>query len=780
VRKLTFAVTTLLVACSESSAPPKPLPVLSALRIVSGNAQHGTVGAALPNAIVVEALDQNGAPMADQSVTFTAESGAGSPSAASVTTASNGQAGTTWTLGTVADTQKMRAAAGAHVDSLIAIGTAGAPDTVRKIVGDQQTGAAGQALPESLSVAVHDRYGNPVAGAAVTWAISAGAGSVSPTTSMTNVAGLATTHWTLGSKGAQNVTATVANLPAIGFQAVIVTPHVHIVPRTATVHSLQLAYPLTASVTDSAGNVISGATLTWSTLDPSLVSVAGNGNAARVTSLANGMARVVAQSLGAVDTATITIQQVVGSITISNSVLNIVPGVPFALSIVASDSNGVPLVNQNVTYAITSLNPTFVSVTSTGVVQGLAYGAAEITVGLPGAVSYLPSPNASAIVSVVHQPASQVVFTQLAGSAWHMCALTSGQEVYCWGDNGQGESADPIYPVNPNSPSFGPAPVPMPTGNGLLATMVTVDYQTTCAITTSASTDCWGYVTGIGTSPSPTAVSGAPAFTTISLNSGTGCGLTASGAAYCWGDNSEGQFGNGTLTSSASPVPVGGGYTFTSIAVGVDAVCGLLQSGAAYCWGAAGYGQLGTGVDPSGYPTCTVSTCTTTPVPVAGSLNFSMISAGGSHVCGVVTSGSVYCWGFNGDGELGIGNFTGPTSQCPGTGEYPYPGACSLTPIQVSGTLHATALSAGSASTCALDAGGQAWCWGNRTNTTPTEVPGGHVFSSIASDASGACALTAAAQIFCWGGIESSDPNSSGLGIAYGLTPILVPHPAGP
>ena len=72
-----------------------------------------------------------------------------------------------------------------------------------------------------------------------------------------------------------------------------------------------------------------------------------------------------------------------------------------------------------------------------------------------------------------------------------------------------------------------------------------------------------------------------------------------SGSAYCWGDNTYGQLGNGTNTSSSSPVRVKDssgaltGKIVTAVTAGSSHACALDSSGGAYCWGDNGSGQLG-------------------------------------------------------------------------------------------------------------------------------------------------------------------------------------------
>src|SRR5450759_2257742 len=96
------------------------------------------------------------------------------------------------------------------------------------------------------------------------------------------------------------------------------------------------------------------------------------------------------------------------------------------------------------------------------------------------------------------------------------------------------------------------------------------------------------------------------------------CALAPSGQAYCWGLNDWGQLGDNTNTERHTPVAVQqAGANFTSITAGVYHTCGLTGAGAAWCWGYNGEGQLGD------------NTTANRPIPVAvqqGGVTFTSVS----------------------------------------------------------------------------------------------------------------------------------------------------------
>jgi alpha-tubulin suppressor-like RCC1 family protein len=307
----------------------------------------------------------------------------------------------------------------------------------------------------------------------------------------------------------------------------------------------------------------------------------------------------------------------------------------------------------------------------------------------------------------------------------------------------------------------------------------------------------------------PARVSGGIRFASITVGGTHTCALTPQGRAYCWGWNAFGQLGTGSDANSAVPAPVAGSLSFTVLSAGDQHTCGITTGGVAYCWGDNEIGQLGDSASvgtscPAPFP------CSQIPVHVSSTLHFRSISAGGYHTCGVATDGKAYCWGWDWDGQAGIGYFTDApisvpaavsttlrfdaitagahhtcavTTQqlayCWGGGLYGQLGNDSsgsynyvATPVAVVGGVRFAALTAGDNHTCGLAVNGGGLCWGTgplgtavtQVSTTPVAVAGGLRFEALDAGGQHQCGVSVDGPGFCWGlntigqlGIASSE-----------------------
>ncbi len=176
--------------------------------LVTGDAQAGIAGSALPLPLIVKVTDDLDRPVPGQGVDFTVTSGGGGVSLASVETGSDGRASVTWTLGASAGAQAVQAkVVGAGVpDDLTfdfsATAVAGSGSLIAAVSGDDQSAPVNSSLPDSLVVRVSDGNGNPVSGISITWSVQGG-GSISPETVVTDDGGRAAAQRVLGPAAGQ-------------------------------------------------------------------------------------------------------------------------------------------------------------------------------------------------------------------------------------------------------------------------------------------------------------------------------------------------------------------------------------------------------------------------------------------------------------------------------------------------------------------------------------------------------------------------------------------------
>ncbi|MEO0594206.1 MAG: hypothetical protein AAFZ38_11555 [Myxococcota bacterium] len=273
------------------------------------------------------------------------------------------------------------------------------------------------------------------------------------------------------------------------------------------------------------------------------------------------------------------------------------------------------------------------------------------------------------------EPFSDEPIVKIVVGGNHSCALVEGGALWCWGGNfnrqlGQGDTDEDSLPVQ----------VPPPTDAGW--SDVVAGRQHSCGIS-AARVYCWGLnsVLQIGversgavpsesekvSSPTPIMIDPELEFVQVSSGAFHSCGLTSEGAVYCWGGNRFGNLGRETDQDDALPGLVNGGARFVSISSGRSHNCGLGENGTLQCWGRngptesgnpAGEGQLGTGDNVNRLR----------PTPTAGPPNgWTQIALGEQHSCAVRNDAFLWCWGWNANGRLGLGDNNRrfvPTAVC--------------------------------------------------------------------------------------------------------------------
>lgn len=229
-----------------------------------------------------------------------------------------------------------------------------------------------------------------------------------------------------------------------------------------------------------------------------------------------------------------------------------------------------------------------------------------------------------------------------AGGA-HACARTEAGAIVCWGRNLSGEVGD-------GTTTARPAPVPV-SGIASGATSVHAGRTFTCATIEGGTVRCWGDNSsgqlGIGSTTSsstPVAVTGLPAdVTAIATGRSTACAVTGTGEVWCWGDDVAGQVGDGGRAPVTTPVRVPGLSGATAVAVGTLHACAIVEGGEARCWGQGIAGQLGNGA----------TKLSSTPVAVQGLTGATAITAGNDHTCALTAEGPS-CWGSDAQGQVGV------------------------------------------------------------------------------------------------------------------------------
>jgi alpha-tubulin suppressor-like RCC1 family protein len=272
--------------------------------------------------------------------------------------------------------------------------------------------------------------------------------------------------------------------------------------------------------------------------------------------------------------------------------------------------------------------------------------------------------------STPSHPVGAAVSVQFAVGSYHTCALKQ-TSVWCWGLNYYGQLGDGTK----------------------------VDKKGAVQVLDAARKP-FTAVTKISSSRGSTTFGGGDRDYV-----GSTCAIKAT-EVWCWGNNDFKQLGSTTLSASTSTFPVlvtksnrTRLNSVIDVQVGGRHACALTSGKTVWCWGANDYGQLGIGTTPSYPPKTgafqvkkTTSTFLTNVTAVTASQNFTC----------ALSAGTVWCWGVNFSGQLGIGNKTNKMY------------ATQVKKLDGSPLTGVSSISAGFSHVCATNTTG-AWCWGSNS-----------------------------------------------------------------
>ncbi len=252
------------------------------------------------------------------------------------------------------------------------------------------------------------------------------------------------------------------------------------------------------------------------------------------------------------------------------------------------------------------------------------------------------------------------------------------------------------------------------------AVEIALDWNENCARLRSGRVRCWGPRTGIigrkeGPPDPPRDLPLTDVVQIVGAKSHF-CALTKKGAVKCWGDNRGGRLGGkpSPITDEAI-FDIAAPADVVQITAGPEHDCMLTRGGDVYCWGSNGNGELGDGT----------SAASTKPVKAAVSDVTQVEAADNNSItCALTRDRKIYCWGDANNCFMGR-----DVSKCDkremrstfGFTEAPFCKAPMAIPVKID----PVGISVGTSTACAWDAAGQFVCWGRSLTGKPGQCEPG-------------------------------------------------------
>lgn len=308
-----------------------------------------------------------------------------------------------------------------------------------------------------------------------------------------------------------------------------------------------------------------------------------------------------------------------------------------------------------------------------------------------------------------------------------MCALASDHRMKCAGLNISGDLGLGDTATRGDSPGEMGNNLPViDFGTGKTVSQIATG-EPRCAILNDTSLKCWGPWGGWGDPLNrgdqpdemgdnlPAIDLGTGKYAVQISIAGSRCALLNDNTIKCWGAGSNGQLGNGAtqeigddpgeMGDNQPAVDLGSGLVPVHVASGGLHHCVLFSGGGVKCWGYNHNGQLGLG-DTSDRGDSLGEMGDNLPLVNLGQ-PVTALGLGSAHSCALLSNGTVKCWGLGQYGQLG--QSSGNTANM---GDEPDE-MSSLAAINLGTGKTAVAIAVGGHHTCAILNDGSVKCWGS-------------------------------------------------------------------
>ncbi len=262
-----------------------------------------------------------------------------------------------------------------------------------------------------------------------------------------------------------------------------------------------------------------------------------------------------------------------------------------------------------------------------------------------------PGPSNNRERSTFIQVGSLMTWSKVGNGHYSNCAVDTNGKLWSWGYNAWGNLA-----LNDAAERSSPVQV------GALTDWKSVECgpEAALALKTNGTIWSWGrYIAGVlGTGNMTVNMSSPVQIGTLTTWSAIAMGehafaVKTDGTLWAWGSNGAGRLGLGDATSRSSPVQLGALTNWKTVTVANESAMALKTDGTIWSWGRNHVGQLGFGdlIDRS------------SPVQIGTRTDWAKVKAGlGACAFGITTNGTLWAWGYNADGRLGLGDATDRSS----------------------------------------------------------------------------------------------------------------------